>query len=393
MCHDSGVGDRVDSLERQGWLIRVVLIAAAAALVVDSTGTAFSYVSGVPGDQGIYIGAVRHWLAGGDLYSWNVDGYGFTYPPFAALLFLPMAIAPEGVAVAVLAGLSWLSAAAIAWMLASSFVGGRRWATVALALLILGAILRTPPFLVNFKGGQVNIILTLLCLAGGLPAARQLRGWPVGLAAAWKVTPALFGVFELANRQFRELLWTVSGFLAATLVAFVVAPADSIGYWTHHLWQTGRVGDPTFLGNHSLLGVVVRAGAPTSLLVVVAFGALVFGIWASVVAWHQGEHLFALTVVGCVTVLVSPISWAHHETFTILGGVLMIAHPRRWVGALGLTVVLTYWQWGRLNVWLAPEVANLLPTVFAVVVVSCGFVLRGGSRCDEADRSLIVRSA
>jgi alpha-1,2-mannosyltransferase len=44
-------------------------------------------------DLGVYRGAVRYWLLdGGDLYDFRYQDsvYGFTYPPFAALVFAPL---------------------------------------------------------------------------------------------------------------------------------------------------------------------------------------------------------------------------------------------------------------------------------------------------------------
>jgi alpha-1,2-mannosyltransferase len=44
-------------------------------------------------DLGVYRGAVHYWLVdGGKLYDFRYQdsGYGFTYPPFAALVFAPL---------------------------------------------------------------------------------------------------------------------------------------------------------------------------------------------------------------------------------------------------------------------------------------------------------------
>ena len=54
-------------------------------------------------DLGVYRGAVRSWLIdGGELYDFLYQDteYGFTYPPFAALVFSPLALTTWPVAVA-----------------------------------------------------------------------------------------------------------------------------------------------------------------------------------------------------------------------------------------------------------------------------------------------------
>ena len=46
-------------------------------------------------DLQVYYGGVAHWLETGQLYNWALppeEIYGFTYPPFAALVFAPFVL-------------------------------------------------------------------------------------------------------------------------------------------------------------------------------------------------------------------------------------------------------------------------------------------------------------
>jgi uncharacterized membrane protein len=55
-------------------------------------------------DLYVYYGTLDDWLRhGGHIYDYLLPGtpYGFTYPPFAALCMLPMALVPRGAAVGV----------------------------------------------------------------------------------------------------------------------------------------------------------------------------------------------------------------------------------------------------------------------------------------------------
>ena len=48
-------------------------------------------------DLRVYYGAINYWVHdGGSLYDYLLprSTYGFTYPPFAALVMLPMAVTP-----------------------------------------------------------------------------------------------------------------------------------------------------------------------------------------------------------------------------------------------------------------------------------------------------------
>src|SRR5262249_55272237 len=55
-------------------------------------------------DLSVYYGAINYWMHdGGSLYDYLLpqNTYGFTYPPFAALTMLPMAITPWTVAIVI----------------------------------------------------------------------------------------------------------------------------------------------------------------------------------------------------------------------------------------------------------------------------------------------------
>src|SRR3712207_3564606 len=47
-------------------------------------------------DLRVYRGAVLWWLEGEPLYSFALEGKGFTYPPFAAALLVPLTWLPVG---------------------------------------------------------------------------------------------------------------------------------------------------------------------------------------------------------------------------------------------------------------------------------------------------------
>src|SRR5215475_13291732 len=52
-------------------------------------------------DLRVYQGALRYWTHGGDLYGYILQPenlFGFTYPPFAALIMLPLAVTPAPLA-------------------------------------------------------------------------------------------------------------------------------------------------------------------------------------------------------------------------------------------------------------------------------------------------------
>ncbi len=75
-------------------------------------------------DLHVYWGAVRAVLHGDPLYGFHAEnGDPFTYPPFAALVFLPLGLVPELVVDAVWTVATFVALGSSAW----SFMIATRW--------------------------------------------------------------------------------------------------------------------------------------------------------------------------------------------------------------------------------------------------------------------------
>src|SRR5688572_32506198 len=98
-------------------LAAVCAVTAAAAYVV------FAVVQKPPlhgfFDLHVYRGAVLWWLQGEPLYAFVLDGKGFTYPPFAAVVMVPLTWLPPGpVAILVLAASTAVVGLGTWWLVA-----------------------------------------------------------------------------------------------------------------------------------------------------------------------------------------------------------------------------------------------------------------------------------
>ncbi|MET8150099.1 glycosyltransferase 87 family protein [Actinoplanes sp. NPDC049668] len=296
-------------------------------------------------DLHIYYGAVQTVQDGHPLYGYVAENGGpFTYPPFAALLLQPITLVSEPVL-----RLVWLvlTVAAIAGIAAAAGRGlsaavGRRPLLVAAAAC---AMLLSAPAQSNLRFGQVSVFIVLLALvdALGLTPARY-RGVLVGVAAAIKLTPLLFVVFFLLARRPRDAVRAVGAFVACAAAAALVLPGDSWTYWTGTMLQTSRIGNLASLGNQSVHGMLMRAGvAPQTLPVL---WAVLVALVCAVALWHArrvalaGEPARAAVLVGCATVAASPVSWTHHQLWTVLAAMLMIAAHGRLRRAAGATLLV-----------------------------------------------------
>ena len=316
------------SPRRQVLFVVAATVAVGVFLVTVPTFREFS-------DLGVYRGAVRHWLIdGGDLYDFRYQdtAYGFTCPPFAALVLSPLALTTWPVAVAVSIAVNAAAVALLPRWYPVPILRGPVWTPCALAFL---AVLVFEPARDSFSFGQVNLALLVLVCADlwALTTDRRLAGVGIGLAAAIKLTPAVFIGYLLITRQFRAAAVAVGTAAGATVLAAVIAPDTSHRFWTATLWDTDRVGELAYVSNQSLRGVVARLDAPV-------------GWWPAVVAvvlicWWlrvrgRTDHAAGFAVTGIVACLISPVTWVHHLVWLLPALFLLLeaslGRPRRLAG-------------------------------------------------------------
>ena len=205
-----------------------------AVLLVLAPFAFLAVVGALPGDQGfvdldVYRAGGTLWRTGQPLYDGSfprvlVDQtLVFTYPPLSAMLFAPVSLLTmTGAKVLV----TVISIAAIAVTVAILAREQRLTPTAALAL---GAVVVVfEPFRQNFVFGQVNTVLMALVVADCLlPKTYWPRGVLVGLAAAIKLTPAVFVLFFLARKDWRASLVTMAAGVGFAGVVALIDPADS----------------------------------------------------------------------------------------------------------------------------------------------------------------------
>lgn len=328
----------------------IVLALAVGALIFDY----FLAVRHGWFDVHVYHGAVNYWIHdGGSIYDFMIPGdtYGFTYPPFAALTMLPMAITPWHVTVAI-SGVAIIATTILVlnWLVApiARREGWTVWFAVAVALC-LGAIFE--PLRETFLFGQVNVYLLALVALDLLiliPKGNRWAGTAIGLATAIKLTPGIFILHLLITKRWRAAIMASIAAAVATLGAAAIAPDASLVFWTDALWNTDRVGNLAFISNQSLRGMIARANPdhPSSLAwFVVVIVALVIWVVRIRRADAAGDAPAALALTGIIGVLISPFTWVHHLVWVAPALVVLLDHalrvrgPRRvgWLAYLAVT--------------------------------------------------------
>lgn len=142
------------------------------------------------------------------------------------------------------------------------------------------------------------------------------------MAAAVKLTPAIFVVYLFAVGKRRAAVTaTISG-AAFTLLAFAVLPGPSSEFWSRLAHgDTGLGHSLIYFTNQSVYADAVRAfrlspiGSVIGLLLCALVAAL--GVWAAVL-WHRlGQVRFAVTICGVAGLLAAPVSWLHHFVWIV----------------------------------------------------------------------------
>ena len=277
-------------------------------------------------DLDVYRNAGRSVLDGRDIYAYlshPPQRLPFTYPPFAALLAVPLAVVPFGVASCVWTVgevVTTVAIAAVAFAPALRRFG--RWWPLALGILA-GALQQMLPLRDEIKFGQVDELLVLMCAVDCLWLVhRRAGGALVGLACAVKLTPGVFVIYLVLTGRRRAAATAAGVFVAASLLAAGIRPHDSRTFWTDALWHSERLRANDGTSNQSLRGMWLRAvhdgHLSAALWVVSAAVVAVVGFRRVVSASRQGDERVAVALTGLLALLLSPVSWIHHFAWVVL---------------------------------------------------------------------------
>jgi alpha-1,2-mannosyltransferase len=296
--------------------------AVAVGAVVAALSVAYFYAVNIPYahiDLEVYRFAVWQWWDGGDIYGELPPVNGglvlpFIYPPFAAVMAIPFAVLPWTLSYTLLFALN------VACVVGTVYLVGRhlypeasRRLTMAVAAGGLVLLLWLEPIRETFAFGQINLLLMGLVAVDCL--ARRTwwpRGLGVGLAAAIKLTPAVFVLYFLLRRDFRAAAVAAITGVAATALGFLVNPTGSMTYWFGGFGGAAQISGSTYRTNQTVQAALARFGLePPGLTVVLAVVVLVLLVLV-VVAMRTSNPEVGLMVCAAFSMLAAPTAWSHH---------------------------------------------------------------------------------
>ncbi len=271
-------------------------------------------------DLSVYYGAIHYWLGGGSLYDYllPLNTYGYTYPPFAALTMLPMAVIPWNLAIVISCLACVATTVVIVYWLIDPIARREGWVRWYALLLTLAVATVFEPVRETFGFGQVNMLLLFLVAADFvllIIPGRRFAGVGIGLATAIKLTPGVFILYLLVTRKWKAAFVASATAAVATVIAAAISPTTSLVFWSDAVWNTDRVGVLATISNQSLNGAVQRLNdADPSTALWIASVMVVMVIWFFRVrrAAAAGDELTAFALTGVVGCLISPVTWVHH---------------------------------------------------------------------------------
>ncbi|MBT2675779.1 DUF2029 domain-containing protein [Streptomyces sp. ISL-14] len=295
---------------------------------------------------------------GDDLYGFTITEWQLpaTYPPFAALLFVPAALLPvPALKATFLAGNALLLAVLVHLSARLSGLARIRLPRRTTLCAATAAALWLEPVFQTLLFGQINLALACLILWDlTRPSGARFKGAAVGVAAGIKLTPAIFIAYLLLRGRHREAGTATAACVGTVVLGALALPSASLDFWTRRLYETDRVGKAWIVDNQSLQGLIARAlgdpaPGPAAWALPCAAVALT-GLW---LAARAVEERHAILLTAFTALLVSPISWSHHWVWCVPLIAVLLAEGRTRTAAL-VALVFT-----ARTMWLLPHDGDL----------------------------------
>jgi alpha-1,2-mannosyltransferase len=308
-------------------LVEVAAIAAGTAVAVAAvTPIVVRWLTNPPDqrlvDLDVYRSGGQALLRSAPLYDFLTQPpqlLPFTYPPFAALLAVPLALLSWPVAQWVWVAMIYAAlTVTVCYAFREAIVRAGRWAPVAVGGLV-GATAYMMPVSDQIRFGQVDLFLVALCVADcATRSPRWPRGLLVGLATAIKLVPGVFLVYLWITGRRKAAVTAAVAAASATLAAFAVLPGESIDFWFGALLDSDRVGANNGTTNQAIRAVLLRMYLPdaiTTVLWLLCVAVLAyFGFrWA-----RRAPEIVGIAITGLLAVALSPVAWIHHLAWLVV---------------------------------------------------------------------------
>lgn len=288
-----------------------------------------------PDFSSYYYGA-EAWKNGMNPYQAQDKMFGpFLYPPFALLFFLPLTLLPYIVAEKVFLILSILSFF-LAVLLLLRLVGISWKSNAGIVLLIL--LLNYFPAKFTLGMGQFNHVVLLL-MALFIASLAQRKKTAAGLFFAvsimLKLTPALWGVYLIYQKQVKTLVVAALALLGGFLLSGLLVGKQTFLYFFTSALPAIATSTASDYYNQSLSAFLIRTFGSASSVRVLSIGCMVALLAASFFVYARIKQKTALTQILFLSnllilnVLFNTIAWQHHYVWLTIPLICSFAFLKR----------------------------------------------------------------
>ena len=258
------------------------------------------------------------------------------YPPFIAILSTPLLLFSLNNVIVVWFIIEVVCLIAISGMLTILWRGRVDWVR---AIFILFLLLTWYAVMVDLLYGQLTILLTTLLLAALLALRKDnkiLAGVLIGISVAIKMFTWPLIIYFALKKDWRTLLSSCLTAFGLNLIALIVMGISPImDYYLRVTMQVAAIYH-SFLKNYSLWSIGYRLFAGTEpvggdyisapplvnlpkLAPIVSAGlAAAFLVAGLIWAMRSKDRDIAFSIIVCVIVAISPISWDHYYVMIII---------------------------------------------------------------------------
>jgi alpha-1,2-mannosyltransferase len=239
-------------------------------------------------------------------------GVAFPYPALTAIVFVPLALLPHGVADGVFTA---INIAAVLLTLRLLDVRDRR---------VYGIVLLWPVVVFAWQAANLTLLLGL-----GIAWMWRKRDQPVivGVVVAVLISLKPFvwpvGLWLLATRRYAAAVYALASGLVINLVVWGI-----IGFSQLKAYEqvANEVTDAMYRRGYDLIAFGMRLGTGHTAAYAIALIVAVLVALGCVYTGRRGDSQAALTLCIALSLLATPVLWTHY--FSLLIVLLAIARPR-----------------------------------------------------------------
>ena len=296
-----------------------------------------------------------------DLYS--IGEFGYVNIPILALFFYPLALLNKYAAVIIFTILGIIAVIATCYLLIKGLkLTG--WEAIA----VIGIFVINGPLYHSIWYGNLThfVLLMLLIAVIGLKRKQDfLVGVLLAIAALIKLPLFLFGIYFALRKR-----WQVVASYSLTLLLLGSASLLLFGFELHWVWlhHIGRFANKAIVAYNiqSVDGFLARLLLNThnelrnwnpiavdnnfklilTTLKLILLGITVWIFWRKKTPTTTEQENLEFSIILCLSLLISPISWTHYYTFLLIpfslyiGNKLAVSQGKAWYGLMIGSIIL-----------------------------------------------------